>query len=41
MKLLNQILMGIIMIFSLGSMEAQVKNTKTETVKVYGNCGMC
>lgn len=22
-------------------LEAQIKNTKTETVKIYGNCGMC
>ncbi len=26
---------------SLASCEAQVKNAKTETVKIYGNCGMC
>jgi copper chaperone CopZ len=26
---------------SLTSCEAQVKNAKTETVKIYGNCGMC
>lgn len=23
------------------TMDAQIKNPKTETVKVYGNCGMC
>ena len=28
-------------VFSLSSCEAQIKNSKTETVKVYGNCGMC
>ena len=26
---------------SFTSCEAQVKNAKTETVKIYGNCGMC
>ena len=25
----------------LTSCETQVDNTKTETVKIYGNCGMC
>lgn len=33
--------MGITMLFSLSSCEAQIKNSKTETAKVYGNCGMC
>lgn len=33
--------MGVMVLFSLTSCEAQIKNSKTETVKVYGNCGMC
>ncbi|WP_035694312.1 heavy-metal-associated domain-containing protein [Flavobacterium soli] len=41
MKTFNKILMGIMVVFSLTSCEAQIKNAKTETVKVYGNCGMC
>ena len=41
MKTFNKIVMGIIVFFSLTSCEAQIKNAKTETVKVYGNCGMC
>lgn len=40
MKILTKLLMGIIL-FSLTSCEAQIKNPITETVKVYGNCGMC
>ncbi len=27
--------------FSLTSCQAQVKNARTETLKIYGNCGMC
>ena len=23
------------------AVNAQIKNAKTETVKIYGNCGMC
>jgi copper chaperone CopZ len=33
------ILMAILL--SIGVSYAQIKNTKTETVKIYGNCGMC
>jgi copper chaperone CopZ len=35
------ILMAVVVLFSATVMQAQIKNTKTETVKVYGNCGMC
>lgn len=28
-------------LLSFTSCEAQIKNAKTETVKIYGNCGMC
>lgn len=33
--------MGIALLFSLTSCDAQIKNSKTETARVYGNCGMC
>ena len=33
--------MTIILLLSIVVSNAQIKNTKTETVKVYGNCGMC
>lgn len=29
------------LLFVITGCEAQIKNAKTETVKVYGNCGMC
>ena len=29
------------MLLSFASCNAQIKNAKTETVKIYGNCGMC
>jgi copper chaperone CopZ len=41
MKSLHKIAMAILFVFSLVSCQAQIKNAKTETVKVYGNCGMC
>ena len=31
----------IITIFTFNFCEAQIKNTKVVSVKVYGNCGMC
>lgn len=33
--------LAILSAFTLTSCEAQIKNSKTETVKIYGNCGMC
>lgn len=27
--------------FAISSCDAQIKNAKTEKVKIYGNCGMC
>ena len=33
--------MGVALLFSFTSCEAQIKNPKAETAKVYGNCGMC
>lgn len=42
MNIFNKITMMLcIASTSLTSCEAQVKNAKTETVKIYGNCGMC
>lgn len=33
--------MAIFVLLSVASCNAQLKNQKTETVKIYGNCGMC
>lgn len=42
MNLFNKIMMMLgIASLLLTSCEAQVNNAKTETVKIYGNCGMC
>jgi copper chaperone CopZ len=41
MKLISKILVTITILLSTTMSNAQIKNTKTETVKVYGNCGMC
>ena len=35
------ILMTLVAILSTALLNAQIVNAKTETVKVYGNCGMC
>jgi hypothetical protein len=32
---------AITLLLSFSSCNAQMKNAKTETVKIYGNCGMC
>lgn len=34
-------LMTALVMLSFGVSNAQIKNAKTETVKIYGNCGMC
>lgn len=34
-------LMAIALLLSVIAATAQIKNTKTETVKIFGNCGMC
>ena len=34
-------LMTTLVMLSFGVGNAQIKNSKTETVKIYGNCGMC
>jgi copper chaperone CopZ len=41
MKNLKAILLGLFTVAAFTVGTAQVKNAKTETVKVYGNCGMC
>lgn len=41
MKSLFKILIVLTITLSFASCNAQIKNPKTETVKVYGNCGMC
>jgi copper chaperone CopZ len=41
MKTIKKIVMAIIVLLSMTMAQAQIKNAKTETVKVYGNCGMC
>ena len=35
------ILMAVVGLLSTTQVQAQIKNAKTETIKVYGNCGMC
>ncbi len=40
MNSLHKIMMAILVLLS-GATNAQIKNAKTETVKIYGNCGMC
>ncbi len=35
------LLMSAIVLFSTTYCQSQINNAKTETVKVYGNCGMC
>ncbi|UUC47143.1 DUF3347 domain-containing protein [Flavobacterium cerinum] len=41
MKTFKNIFLASIATLFLTSCEAQIKNPKTETVTVYGNCGMC
>lgn len=41
MKSISKILVAIIVLLSFTLCNAQTKNQKTETVKIYGNCGMC
>ena len=40
-KSTSKILVAITILLSFTSCNAQIKNAKTETVKIYGNCGMC
>ena len=41
MKSISKILIALTMVLSTAACTAQIKNAITETVKVYGNCGMC
>ncbi|MFV5698343.1 DUF3347 domain-containing protein [Flavobacterium sp. ZT3R17] len=41
MNSIKKIVMAIIVLLSVTIVNAQIKNAKTETVKIYGNCGMC
>ena len=40
-KSISKVLAAIIVLLSFTACEAQIKNAKTETVKIYGNCDMC
>ncbi|TJZ63254.1 DUF3347 domain-containing protein [Sphingobacterium olei] len=40
-KSISKILVVITVLLSTVNSFAQIKNAKTETVKIYGNCGMC
>lgn len=41
MKSLKKTMMAILLLLSVVVSNAQIKNAKTESVKIYGNCGMC
>jgi len=41
MESISKIGMVIVVLLSAVNGFAQIKNTKTETVKIYGNCSMC
>jgi Protein of unknown function (DUF3347) len=41
MKLISKILVAITVLLSIVVSNAQIKNAKTESVKIYGNCDMC
>lgn len=41
MKSITNLLMVITVLLSMSACYGQIKDAKTETVKVYGNCGMC
>jgi copper chaperone CopZ len=41
MKSIKNILMAITLLLSITVANAQIKNAKTETVRIYGNCGTC
>lgn len=41
MKSISKILVTGTILLSFISCDAQIKNSKTDTVKIYGNCGMC
>ncbi len=41
MNLISKISTATLLLFSFSSCNAQIKNAKTESVKIYGNCEMC
>tara|TARA_R110000868_G_scaffold273926_1_gene533169 strand:- start:3491 stop:4357 length:867 start_codon:yes stop_codon:yes gene_type:complete len=41
MKSLNKSVVAMSLLLSVAFANAQIKNAKTETVKIFGNCGMC
>ena len=41
MKIISKILVATTLLLSFTSCNAQIDNAKTETILVYGNCGMC
>ncbi|PWA05013.1 DUF3347 domain-containing protein [Flavobacterium psychrotolerans] len=41
MKSLEKTMMAILLLLSVVISNAQIKNAKTESVKIYGNCAMC
>lgn len=41
MNVFIKISTAVVLLVSFTSCATQIKNTKTETVKIYGNCGMC
>src|SRR6478735_9054668 len=41
MNSLKKIMMTIVLLSSVVLSNAQIKNATTESVKIYGNCGMC
>lgn len=41
MKSLKKTMMAVTLLLSVVFANAQIKNAKTETVRIFGNCGMC
>ncbi|MES2240414.1 MAG: heavy-metal-associated domain-containing protein [Bacteroidota bacterium] len=41
MKSLKKIMLAVVVLLATMSVTAQIKNKKTETVKILGNCEMC
>ena len=41
MNSISKILVAITILLSFTSCDAQIKNAKVETIKIYGNCDMC
>lgn len=41
MKLVSQLMLAFVLLPVFASCTAQIRNAKTEIVKIYGNCGMC